>query len=119
MLSAEENALMNVIRRELGEREIGIEVLTNLNADTIAEFRSALYAELEQPQENVVLDLLRVRSINSAALGAILLFQKKALERGKHIRIARCSEELRATLHAIRMDEILDMPQENPPAAPR
>jgi anti-anti-sigma factor len=110
---------MNVIRKELDNREIGLEVLTNLNADTIAEFRSALYAELEQPQSTVVLDLQRVHSINSAALGAILLFQKKALEKGKHLRIAKCSDELRSTLHAIRMDEILDMPPEAPVAPPR
>ena len=110
---------MNVIRKDMGELEIGLEVLTNLNADTIAEFRSALYAELGQPQLTVVLDLLRVHSVNSAALGAILLFQKKALEKGKHLRIARCSDELRVTLHAIRMDEILDMPPEQPKATTR
>jgi anti-anti-sigma factor len=110
---------MNVIRRELGEQEIGLKVLTNLNADTIAEFRSALYAELDQPQPTVVLDLQSVHSINSAALGAILLFQKKAAEQGKHIRIAKCSEELRSTLHAIRMDEIIDMPPDTQAVPPR
>ena len=110
---------MNVIRKDMGDQEIGLEVLTNLNADTIAEFRSALYAELEQPQLTVVLDLQRVRSANSAALGAILLFQKKALEKGKRLRIAKCSDELRVILHAIRMDEILDMPPEQPKATAR
>ena len=99
-----------VIRKELSTREVGIDVLTDLNADTVAEFRAALYAELDQPHASVALDLVGVHSINSAALGAILMFQKKALEKGKHLRIARCSEELRATFRAIRMDEILDMP---------
>jgi anti-anti-sigma factor len=107
---------MDVIRRVLGENDIELDVLAELNADSVAEFRSALYAELDQPQVNVVLDLQRVHSINSAALGAILLFHKKALEKGKHLKIVKCSDELRATLHAIRMDELIDMPPGNPPA---
>jgi len=53
--------------------------------------------------------LSRVRSINSAALGAILLVQKRARECGKEIVIGQCSKELRATLLAIRLDRIIEV----------
>jgi anti-anti-sigma factor len=99
-----------IIRKELSAQEVAIDVLTDLNSDTIAEFRTALYAELDQPQECLVLDLQNVRSINSAALGAILMFQKKANEKGKRLRIARCSNEVWATFRTIRLDTILEMP---------
>jgi anti-anti-sigma factor len=107
-----------IIRKELSAQEIGIDVLTDLNSDTIAEFRTALYAELEQPYECLVLDLQKVRSINSAALGAILMFQKKAKEKGKRLRIARCSDELWTTFRTIRLDTVLEMPPTPPPMSP-
>jgi anti-anti-sigma factor len=94
-------------------------VHTNLNDDSVTEFRSSLYAELDQPNTLIMLNLEKVRSINSAALGAILLLQKKAREKGIRICISKCNEELRKTLLAIRLDRIVEMPGEAPPTMQR
>jgi anti-anti-sigma factor len=110
---------VSVVRRELSAQEIGLEVRANLTNDTVEEFRAALYAELEKPQPYIVLDMENVRSINSAALGAMLLFQKKAREKGKGLRISRCSVELRQILRATRLDQMIEMLPDKPTNAPR
>ncbi|MGA2641166.1 MAG: STAS domain-containing protein [Spirochaetia bacterium] len=107
---------MSVVhRKELNTREVELEVQSDLTEATVNEFRNALYAELDRPQRTVKLNLENVRSINSAALGAILLFQKKAREEGKEIMIGKCSDELRKTIMAIRLDRIITVEGEAPP----
>jgi anti-anti-sigma factor len=104
-----------VTRTELSAKEVELEVLRDLNEDSVNEFRAALYAELDTPHSHVKLNLSRVHSINSAALGAILLFQKKAREEGKEIIISKVSDELRRTIMAIRLDRIIAVEGEAPP----
>jgi anti-anti-sigma factor len=106
---------MDVIRKEQSEQEVELKVHANLNDQTVGEFRTALYAELDHPHHRISIDLEKVHSISSAALGAILLFQKKAREKNMGIRISKCSEELRKTLKAIRLDRIIEMAGEEPP----
>jgi len=106
---------VDVIVREQNEQEVELRVCANLNDDTVGEFRTALYAELDRPHHRIAINLEKVHSISSAALGAILLFQKKAREKNMDIRISKCSEELRKTLKAIRLDRIIEMAGEEPP----
>ena len=106
---------MNVIVREQNEQEVELTVHASLNDDTVEEFRTALYAQLDRPVHRISIYFEKVHSINSAALGAILLFQKKAREKNMGIRISKCSEELRKTLKAIRLDRIIEMAGEEPP----
>jgi anti-anti-sigma factor len=74
---------------------------------------------LDKPHRHVKLNLENVHIINSAALGAILLFQKKAREEGKEIMIGKCSDELRKTIMAIRLDRIIAVEGETPPTVAR
>jgi anti-anti-sigma factor len=104
-----------VYRNEVNPHEIELEVRGDLTELTVNEFRTALYAELDRPHRKVNLNLEKVHSINSAALGAILLFQKKAREEGKEIMISKCSDELRKTIMAIRLDRIIAVEGEAPP----
>jgi anti-anti-sigma factor len=108
-----------VVRKELNPHEIELEVCADLTEATVNEFRSALYAELDKPHRQVTLNLANVHVINSAALGAILLFQKKALEEGKEVRIGKISDELRRTIMAIRLDRIIAVEGEAPPTITR
>ena len=110
---------MVVIRTERGEQEVELSVHANLVDATVSEFRAALYAELDGPHKRIVLDLERVHSVSSAALGAMLLFQKKAREKGKALAIGHCNPELRQTLLAIRFDQSIEMEGEPPPALMR
>ncbi len=104
-----------VYRNELNPQTVELEITGDLTEVTVNEFRTALYQELDRPHQQVRLNLAKVRTINSAALGAILLFQKKAREEGKDILIAKCSDELRKTIMAIRLDRIIAVDGEAPP----
>ncbi len=106
---------MVVYRSEKSQQEVELAVHVDLVEDIVAEFRTALYAELDRPHRLVTLNLEGVRIINSAALGAILLFQKKARETGMDLVVSRCTDELRRTFLAIRLDRILTIQGENPP----
>jgi anti-anti-sigma factor len=118
--AAQGAAGMSVVQRnELNSREVELEVRSDLTEVTVNEFRDALYAELERPQTQVKLNLANVHIINSAALGAILLFQKKAREEGKEVMIGKCSDELRRTIMAIRLDRIISVEGEAPPTITR
>ncbi len=110
---------MVVFRTERSEQEVELSVHANLNDSTVAEFRGALYAELDEPQKRITLDLERVHSVSSSALGAMLLFQKKAREKGKVLAIGPCNAELRQTLLAIRFDRSIQMEGEVPPGIMR
>ena len=110
---------MLVARNEVSRGVVELTVNANLNEATVMEFKKALYAELDRSEFQVRLNLDNVQTINSAALGAIILFQKKAQESGKNIRITQCSPELRKTLLAIRLDRIVEMQGEVPPTLAR
>jgi anti-anti-sigma factor len=108
---------MVVFRTEKSQHEIELSVHANLNETTVAEFRAALYSELDGPQERITLDLEQVQTVSSSALGAMLLFQKKARERGKALTIGRCHPELKQTLLAIRFDRSIEMEGQAPPGS--
>ncbi len=108
-----------VYRNELSPQSVELEVHADITDETIGEFRTALYAELDRPHRRISLNLEKVRMINSAALGTILLFQKKAREEGMELIISKCSNELRRTIMAIRLDRIIAVEGEAPPTITR
>ena len=108
-----------VYRNELSSQSIELEVRADLTDETIGEFRTALYAELQKPHHRISLNFEKVHIINSAALGAILLFQTQAREEGMEIVISKCSDELRRTIMAIRLDRLISVEGEAPPTITR
>ena len=96
-----------VYRKEVNAQSVELEVSGDLNQDMVNEFRAAIYGELDGPKRQINLDLREVRTINSAAIGAILLFQKKADEKGKKLMISKISNEVRTTFVAIHLDRLL------------
>ena len=98
---------MMVHRKEAGGDVVEIAVDGDLNAQTVLEFREALYAELERTTRRILLNLSSVHSINSAAIGAILLFQKRAHEQNQEIVITGISDELQRIFQAIRIDTLI------------
>ena len=106
---------MVVSRRERGTDEIELVVGADLDEATVGEFRAALYAELGEPQRKLTIDLQAVHNVSSSALGAMLLFYKKARESGKEIAIGACNPDLRRILLAIRFDRTFPMLGEKQP----
>jgi anti-anti-sigma factor len=100
---------MVLVRNEVSNDVVELVIRQNLNEETVGEFRDALYAELDSPLNTILVNMEKVHSINSAAIGAILLFQKKAKEKGKRIQLVKCGNELYKTFTAIRLDRIIDI----------
>ena len=96
-----------VNRREMGPDAVELEVSGDLNGSTLPDFRAALYGELDVNTHHVGVDLGEVRTISSAAIGTILLFQKRASERECTISITRISPELLKIFSAIRIESIV------------
>jgi anti-anti-sigma factor len=96
-----------VYRRETGANSVELQVEGDLTTATVADFRTALYAELEQPSRQISLNLAKVRVINSAGIGVILLFKRRAQENRRDVVISAISDELRKTFTAIRIDGII------------
>ena len=97
-------------KRELKTGDVVIEARGNIVGDAVEEFREALHAAIDSPCRVILLDLEKVSTMNSRAIGVLLLARKKSLAAGKTIRIDKCNEQLAKTFLALRFDSIFDMP---------
>jgi anti-anti-sigma factor len=96
-----------VSRRETGVDSVELAVSGDLVAAALPDFRTALYAEIEQGTHRVAVDLGEVRGICSAAIGTLLLFQKRAADQACSLAISRISPELNRIFTAIKLDTIV------------
>ena len=100
-----------ILRNELENGEVELDVRGPINSEVVGEFRTALYAEVEAAgTTTVLLNLERVGAINSAAIGVLVSAHRKAAEKGKTFRISECNDHLRRTLLMFRLDRIISMP---------
>ncbi|MBE3064158.1 MAG: STAS domain-containing protein [Spirochaetes bacterium] len=68
-----------IVKRELQTGDVVIEVRGNILGDAVEEFREALYGAIDSPCRTILLDLEKVRTMNSRAIGVLLLARKKVL----------------------------------------
>jgi anti-anti-sigma factor len=99
-----------IVKRELQTGDVVIEARGNILGDVVEEFREALYGAIDSPCRAILLDLEKVRTMNSRAIGVLLLARKKSLAAGKTIRIDKCDPGLTKSLLAVRFDTIFEMP---------
>lgn len=105
-----------IVKRELKTGEAVIEARGNILGDAVEEFREALYGAIDSPSRTILLDLEKVRTMNSRAIGVLLLARKKGMAAGKTIRIDKCDPGLAKSLLAVRFDSLFEMP--SPPGKP-
>jgi len=87
-----------------------IEARGNITGDAVEEFRTALHEAIAAPGHLILLDMAKVQTMNSRAIGVLLLARKMATAEGRTIRFDKCNEQLAKTLLALRFDTIFDMP---------
>jgi anti-anti-sigma factor len=97
-------------KRELKNGDTLIEVRGNLVGDAVEDFRTALHEAVAAPGHLILLDMSKVQTMNSRAIGVLLLARKMAVAEGRTIRFEKCHGELAKTLLALRFDTIFDMP---------
>lgn len=97
-------------RRILLTGDTLIEARGNIIGDAVEEFRSALREAIEAPGHLILLDMAKVQTMSSRAIGVLLMARKMAAAAGRTIRFDKCNEQLAKTLLALRFDTLFDMP---------
>src|SRR5271157_1412627 len=96
-------------RKTISRDEVLLSVIGSLSGETTNEFHRQV-EELSAASYGIIsLDLSRTDSINSSALGKILLFRKKLAEQQRTLQIKGCSESLYKTFQMIKFDTLISI----------
>ena len=96
-------------RKNLSKDEVLLSVVGPLSGETTNEFHRQVEELVAAAYPTISLDLSRTESINSSALGKILLFRKKLAEHQRTLQIKGCSEALFKTFQMIKFDTLISI----------
>jgi anti-anti-sigma factor len=96
-------------RKNLSKDEVLLTVVGSLSGETTNEFHRQVEELAGGSCVTISLDLSRTDSINSSALGKILLFRKKLAEQQRTLQIKGCSESLFKTFQMIKFDTLISI----------
>jgi anti-anti-sigma factor len=96
-------------RRNVSNDEVLLSVVGPLAGETTNEFHRQVEELVAASYSTISLDLSRTDSINSSALGKILLFRKKLAEQQRTLQIMGCSESLYKTFQMIKFDTLISI----------
>ena len=94
-------------RKDLSRNEVILAVVGPLAGEATTEFHRQVEELVAASYGTIFLDLSRTESINSSALGKILLFRKKLAEARRDLQIKGCSETLYKTFKMIKFDTLI------------
>jgi anti-anti-sigma factor len=89
----------------------------HLGLQSRTDFRQQAVSLLDRLPEGsgrLVVDLSATRQVDSAGLGALMLIQRRAAERGQIVILRNANEELRFLLVLTRLDDLFQL---DPPVA--
>ncbi len=96
-------------RKNLSKDEVLLSVVGPLSGETTNEFHRQVEDLVSASYQTISLDLSKTESINSSALGKILLFRKKLAEHQRTLQIKGCSESLYKTFQMIKFDTLISI----------
>jgi anti-anti-sigma factor len=96
-------------RKAVSKNEIVLQVPGSLSAETTNEFQKQVEELSKESWSTITLDLSSTMSINSSALGKILLFRKRLAEQERVLQIRGCSEALFKTFQMIKFDTLISI----------
>jgi anti-sigma B factor antagonist len=99
---------MDLTTQTTGDVAIVVLGVAELDADNTAEFKGDIAPVLEA-NTKVVLDLSRVRFIDSSGLGCFLSCLRKVMARGGDLKLCGMSKQVRAVFELVRMHRILEI----------
>jgi anti-anti-sigma factor len=94
-------------QKEASREEIILSVEGPLSGEATAEFQTRMEELAAGRHLTITLNFLQTPSINSSALGKILLFRKKLAEGGRTLQIVGCSDALFKTFQMIKFDKLV------------
>ncbi len=96
-------------QKSISRDEIMLVVTGSLSGDRTAEFHRDMDELVTGGTRVITLDLSKAESINSSALGKILLFRKKLAEQDRILQIKGCSDALYKTFQMIKFDTLISI----------
>lgn len=86
-------------------KQLIITIKGKFDFSLVQEFRQA-YAEINEQQPTVVIDLRETEYLDSSALGMLLNMRKSLGDRVKEIQLVNCRPEIRRILDISRFDKM-------------
>jgi anti-sigma B factor antagonist len=99
---------MEITARKRGDVAVVELPMEELDAGNADEFKGAIAAVLES-NPKVVLDLKRLRFVDSSGLGAFLSCLRKITAKGGDLMLCGLSKQVRAVFELVRMHRVFDI----------
>ena len=96
-----------LVQKEGSREEVILAVEGPLSGESTNEFQVRMEQLASGHYLRISLDLSKTPSINSSALGKILLFRKKLADGGRTLQIVGCSDALHKTFQMIQFDKLI------------
>ncbi len=96
-------------QKSISRDEIMLVVTGSLSGDRTVEFHRDMDELVAAGSRVITLDLSQTETINSSALGKILLFRKKLAEQDRVLQIKGCSDSLYKTFQMIKFDTLISI----------
>jgi anti-anti-sigma factor len=96
-------------RKAVSKDEVVLVVSDSLSGESTNEFHQHIEELAAGSCTVITLDLSRTTTINSSALGKILLFKKRLAEQERTLQIRGCSESLFKTFQMIKFDTLISI----------
>lgn len=99
---------MEILIDSVGGAAVAVAPIDELDASNVAEFKSAIAPILETHIE-LILDLSRMRFVDSSGLGAILSCYRQLRDKGGDLKLCGMTKHVRAVFELVRMHRIFDI----------
>jgi len=99
---------MEIVAERVGEVAVVVVPVEELDAGNVAEFKRDLAPVLEA-NGKVVLDLKRLRFLDSSGLGAFLSCLRKLNAKNGDLKLCGLSKQVRAVFELVRMHRIFEI----------
>jgi anti-anti-sigma factor len=99
--------------KHLSSDEVVLYVDGSLSGETTSEFHRQMDELVAGTYKKITLDLSRTPTINSSAMGKIVLFRNKLNAQQRSLQIHGCSESLYKTFLMIRLDTMISIQKES------
>jgi anti-sigma B factor antagonist len=99
---------MEIDVETIGDVAVATLLVDELDADNAVEFKRDIAPVLEA-HAKIVLDLSRLRFVDSSGLGAFLSCLRKVNAKGGDLKLCRLSKQVRTVMELVRMHRMMDI----------
>jgi anti-sigma B factor antagonist len=103
-----EDEAMAIALDRMGDVTVAVVPMEELDASNAAEFKREV-APLLEATTKLVLDLSRLRFVDSSGLGAFISCLRKLNAKGGDVKLCAMSKQVRAVFELVRMHRIFDI----------